>query len=123
MIATKDFLKEVEFTRGLDIANAVEEALAKFKNLDEFATLLKKDHDAGFDVGFDIGVEATFYNIWAHYWDLDYAFLGGELTGLIREWLEEERFNALEAMPSSTPPGPLTENAIEIETVPTEASK
>ena len=33
----------------MDIANVVNEALAKFKNSDEFATILKKDHDAGFD--------------------------------------------------------------------------
>ena len=71
-ITSKDFLKEAEFTRGLDIANAVDEALAKFKNSDEFAALLKKDHN----VRFDAGVEAIFYNIWAHYRDLDYAFLG-----------------------------------------------
>ena len=72
-IATKDFLKEAEFIRGLDITNAVDEALVKFKNSDEFTTLLKKDHE----VGFDTGVEVIFYNIWAHYQDLDYAFLGG----------------------------------------------
>ena len=71
-IATKDFLKEAKLMRGLDITNAVDEALTKFKNSDEFTSLLKKDHDAGFDTG----VEAIFYNIWAHYWDLDYAFFG-----------------------------------------------
>ena len=57
-IVTK-LLKEAEFTRGLDIDNVVNEALAKFKSSDEFAALLKKDHDAGFDVG----LEAIFYNI------------------------------------------------------------
>ena len=41
------------------IANAVDEALAKFKNSDKFVALLKKDHD----VDFDAGVEAIFYNI------------------------------------------------------------
>ena len=69
MITAKEFLKEVEFTRGLDIANEVNEALAKFKNSDEF----EKDHDDGFNAG----VKTIFYNIWAHYRDLDYAFLGG----------------------------------------------
>ena len=54
---------EVEFTRGLDIAKAVDKALAKFKNSNEFIALLKKDHDTKFDVR----VEAIFYNIWAHY--------------------------------------------------------
>ena len=76
-IATKDFLQEVELTRGLDIANAVDGALIIFKNSDEFVallkTLLKKNHDAGFDTR----VEAIFYKILAHYRDLDYAFLGG----------------------------------------------
>ena len=55
-MVTKDFLKEAEFLRGLDITNVVGEALAKFKNSDEFAVLLKKDHDARFDAG----VEAIF---------------------------------------------------------------
>ena len=58
-IAAKDLLKEVKFTKGLDIAKAVDEALAKFKNSDEFNALLKKDHDASFDAG----VEVVFYNI------------------------------------------------------------
>ena len=48
-IAAKDFLKEAESTKGLDIANMVDKALAKFKNSNEFATLLKKDHDTRFD--------------------------------------------------------------------------
>ena len=56
----------------MDIANTVDEALAKFKNSDEFAALLKKDHN----VRFDAGVEAIFDNIWAHYRKLDYTFLG-----------------------------------------------
>ena len=59
VIATKDFIKEAELTKGLDITNEVNEAneaLTKFKNPDEFVALLKKDHDTGFDVG----VEAIF---------------------------------------------------------------
>ena len=113
-IAAKDFLKDDEFTRDLDIANAIDEALAKFKNSDEFTALLKKDHDTRYDVG----VEAIFYNIWAHYRDLDYAFLGGELTDLIGEWLGEEKLNAPNAAPSPTPLGPLARNAAETEPVP-----
>ena len=118
-MATKDLLKEAEFTRGLDITNAVDEALAKFKNSDEFTTLLKKDHD----VGFDAGVEAIFYNIWAHYRNLNYAFLGGKPTDLIDKWLEEERLNAPNAVSSPTPFGPTVGNAAETETMPTEASE
>ena len=79
--------------------------------MDKFATLLKKDYD----VGFDVGVEAIFYNILAHYWDLDYTFLGAELIDLIGEWLEEERLNAPNTTPSSTTPGLSAENAAEAE--------
>ena len=104
----------------MDITNAVDEALTKFKNSDEFAPLLKKDHDAGFEAG----VKAFFfYNIWAHHWDFDYAFLGGELTDLIGEWLEEKRLNSPNIVPSSTPPSPLAENVAEAKTMPVEASK
>ena len=49
-IATKDSLKEAELSRGVDITNAIDEVLGKFKSSDEFAILLKKDHDTGFDV-------------------------------------------------------------------------
>ena len=97
--AAKDSLKEAKLTRGLDIAHEVDEALVKFKSSDEIAALLKKDHD----IGFDAGVEAIFYNIWAHYRDLDYAFLGGELTDLTREWLEKERLNASTIMSPFVP--------------------
>ena len=38
-IAAKDFLKEAEIMRGLDISNTVDEALVKFKNTDKFAAL------------------------------------------------------------------------------------
>ena len=58
-IAAKDFLKEAELTRGLDIANTIDEALTKFKSSNEFVALLKKDHDARFGTR----VEAIFYNI------------------------------------------------------------
>ena len=58
-----------------------------------------------------------------HYRDLDYAFLGGKLIDIIGEWLEEERLNAPNAILPSIPPGPLTENAEEIEIVSVEASE
>ena len=103
----------------MNISNAVDEALAKFKNSVEFVALLKKDHDARYDAE----VEAIFYNIWAHYRDLDYAFLGGELTNLIGEWLEEEKLNAPNVTPSPTTPGPLVENAAETETMLAGVSK
>ena len=93
--------------------------MVKFKNSDEFTALLKKDHD----IGFHAGVKAIFYNIYAHYWDLDYAFLEGKLTNLIGEWLENEKLNATNTMPPSAPPSPLTGNAAEIEIVAVEASE
>ena len=55
-----------------------------------------------------------------HYWDLDYAFLGGELSNLIGE-LEEERLNTPDNAPPSMSPGPSTENAAKIKIVSTEA--
>ena len=58
-IAAKDSLKEGELMRDFDTAKVIDEALVEFKSSDEFATLLKKDHDTGFDTG----VEAIFYNI------------------------------------------------------------
>ena len=42
-IAAKDSLKKSEYTRGLDIANVVDEDMAKFKSSDEFTILLKKE--------------------------------------------------------------------------------
>ena len=48
----------------------------KFKHFEEFATLLKKEHDAGYDVG----VEKFSFNIWVKRQDIDYKFLGGELV-------------------------------------------
>ena len=84
-ITTRDSLKEAELSRGEDIANGVDEALAKFKISDKFVVLLKKHHDTRFDAQ----IEVIFYNIWTYYQDLDYSFLGGELTDLIGEWIEE----------------------------------
>ena len=58
-ITSRDSLKEAELSRREDIANVVDETLAKFKSSDEFVALLKKDHDTGFEAR----VEAIFYNI------------------------------------------------------------
>ena len=81
--------------------------------------LFKKYHDTGFDTG----VDAIFNNIWAHYRDLDYAFLGGKLVDLIGEWIEEKRLSAPGVAPPSTPPGPSTKNAAEIKIVQAETSE
>ena len=58
-IAARDSLKEAELSRCVVIANTVDEALVKFKSLDEFDALLKKDHYTRFDNR----LEANFYNI------------------------------------------------------------
>ena len=94
-IIASDSLKEAELSRNEDIVNMVDEALGKFNSSDEFAAFLKKDHDTGFDAK----VEAIFYNIWTHYQDLDYAFLGSKLTDLIGEWIEDERLSAPDVAP------------------------
>ena len=59
VIAARDSLKEPELSKDADIANAVDEALAKFKSSDKFATLLKKGHD----IVLNARVKAIFYNI------------------------------------------------------------
>ena len=110
-ITTKDSLKEAKLLRSADIANAVDEALAKFKSLEEFVVLFKKDHDTRFEAM----VEAILYNIWTHYRNVDYTFLGGELTDLIGEWIEEESLNAPNVVPLSVPSDPSTSNVVEIE--------
>ena len=69
--------------RDVEVASVVAEAVVKFKESEEFITLLKKDYHNDYDVG----VVKIFYNVWAKYRDLDYTFLGGELTSLIGEWL------------------------------------
>ena len=88
--------------RDVEVASAVTHAVVKFKELDEFIALLKKDYHNGYNVR----VVKIFYNIWAKYRGLDYTFLGGELTNLIGEWLEAEKLNAPNPTPSSPAPGP-----------------
>ena len=44
-------MKEAEFTKGLAIANATDEAVAKFKGSEQFTNLLKKEYEAGHVVG------------------------------------------------------------------------
>ena len=118
-ITARDSLKKAELSRSEDIANAVDEALAKFKSSNEFSTTLKKDHDTRFDAR----VEAIFYNIWTHYRDLDYAFLGTELTDFIWEWIEEKRLSAPNGTPPPVPSDPLTRYMEEIEILSVETSE
>ena len=49
----------------------------KFKKSDEFVALLKKEHDAGYDMGYDVDVEEIFFNIWVKHRDVHYKFRGG----------------------------------------------
>ena len=60
----EEYLKEAELARDDEIARAAEEAMVKFKHSEEFVALLKKEHDAGYDVGYDVSVEEIFFNIW-----------------------------------------------------------
>ena len=62
--------------RDVEVTGTVAEAIFKFKELEEFTILLKKDcHN-----GYDIEVVEIFYNIWVKYRDLDYTFLGVSTT-------------------------------------------
>ena len=78
---SKESLKKAEFIRDIEVASAIVKVVVKFKELEEFTTLIKKDYHYDYDVG----VVEIFYNIWVKYRDLDYTFLGGEFTSLIGE--------------------------------------
>ena len=97
--------------RDVEVASTVVEAIDKFKELEEFTTLLKKDYHNSYDV----------YSIWAKYRDLDYMFLVGELTNLIGEWLEADELNAFDPTPSFPPPGPSAKVVTRAESTPVEA--
>ena len=58
-LSAKESFKEAKFTRDVEVASAVAEAIVKFKVSKEFITLLKKDYHNGYDVG----VVEIFYNI------------------------------------------------------------
>ena len=65
--AAEERLKEVEFARDVDVGEAGEEAMAKFRRSEEFFVFLKAEHDVGYatgyDTGYDTGVEEIFFNI------------------------------------------------------------
>ena len=98
-LSARELLKEAKFMRDIEVASMVAKVAIKFKESKELTALLKKDYHNGYDVG----VMEIFYNIWAKNQDLDYSFLGGELTNLICERLKEEKLNAPNPMPSSLP--------------------
>ena len=56
-MSVKESFKEANFRR--DVSSTVAEAVVKFKELEEFTTLLKKDYHNGYDVG----VVEIYYNI------------------------------------------------------------
>ena len=103
--------------RDVEVASAVAEAVVKFKESEEFTTLFKKDYHNGYDVR----VVEIFYNIWAKYRDLNYTFLGGELTNLIGEWLKAKKLNAPDPTPSCPLPSPSVEVVTRVESVLVEA--
>ena len=49
--SANESLKEAEFIRDVEMASEVAEAIVKFKELEEFTILLKKDYNNGYDVG------------------------------------------------------------------------
>ena len=100
--------------RDVDVASVIAEAVVKFKDSEEFTALLKKDYHSGYYVG----AVDIFYNIWAKYQDLNYSFLGGELTNLIGEWIKAEKLNVPDPEPLSPPPGPSVEGVIGAENMP-----
>ena len=102
--------------RDVDVASVVAKAIVKFKESEEFNALLKDYHN-----GYDVRVVEIFYNIWVKYQDLDFTFLEGELTNLISEWLEAERLNAPNVVPSSPPSGPSVEDITSAKSVPSKA--
>ena len=96
----------------------------KFKQSEELVILLKKEHDAGYNVGYDVGVEEIFFNIWVKPRDINYRFLGGELVKLMDQWLKEERLGTLNTTP---PPSPLDQmikgNIVAADVGPSEVPK
>ena len=58
-LSAKELLKETEFMKDVKVASVVVEVVVKFKDSEEFTTLLKKDYHNGYDVG----VMEIFYNI------------------------------------------------------------
>ena len=59
VLSARELLKEVEFMRDVEVARAVAEAVVKFKESEEFTTLLKKDYHNDYNVK----VMEIFYNI------------------------------------------------------------
>ena len=50
--------------RDTEIVEATKEAMVKFKDSEEFVTLLKEKHEVGRDTGYDVKVVDIFCNIW-----------------------------------------------------------
>ena len=49
-LSARELLKEIELMRDVEVASAIAEAIVKFKESEEFTTLLKKDYHNGYDV-------------------------------------------------------------------------
>ena len=58
-MSARELLKEAEFMRDMEVTSAVAEAVIKFKELEEFTALHKKDYHNDYDVR----VMEIFYNI------------------------------------------------------------
>ena len=84
-LAHEEFAKDAYIGEVVELA--VEQAMAKFKQSDEFATFLTIERDAGYD----LGVKEIFFNIWSKCRNVDYRFLGAAFVNIMEEWIEEER--------------------------------
>ena len=121
-LAAMGFLKEAKLAKDEEIAKAKRVAMANYQGSEEFATLLKKECDIGYDEGYDASMEAIFYNISKKHWDIDYKLLGKEFIKLMDQWLEVQRLNTLNIVPSSPLAGPSAKNSIVMtEVAPVEA--
>ena len=77
--ANKERVAQEEFTRDALTRKAVEQVVGKFKQSEEYPTILDTQHDASYD----LGVEEIFFNIWRKHRDVNYKFLGIKLLNLM----------------------------------------
>ena len=104
--AAKERVAQEEFSRDEFIREAVEQAVEKFKQFEEYATILATQYDTSND----LGVEETFFNIQRKRQDVDYRFLGIELINLMAGWIDEEKRGILNTRPPPSPQYPEAED-------------
>ena len=98
--------------RDAEFGEAVKEAVVKFKDSEEFATILKEKYEASRDTSYNVKVVDIFYNIWFKHRDIDYEFLGEEFMKVKDQWAENKRLGDLNNAPTSSPLAPGTEGNV-----------